>query len=187
MSRRDWAARSRAMLVFDVAIGLLTAAAAIYLSQAEDAIYDRGTRLAPLDWVAISIVILGAIEFTRRATGIIIPILIVVSLSYIVFWGPLIGGVFSFAGLTWETTYFRSVYGDDALFGTIANISSTTVFLFIIFGAFLVRSGAGDFVVDLARALAGKLIGGPGLVAVFASGLTGTISGSAMDAETVCM
>ena len=138
------------------------------------------TRLALLDWVAITVVILAAIEFTRRTTGIIIPILIILSISYVVIWGKWIGGVFSFAGLSWETTYFRSVYGDDALFGTIANISSTTVFLFILFGAFLVRSGAGDFVVDLARALAGKLVGGPGLVAVFASGLTGTISGSAI-------
>ncbi|PJA60660.1 MAG: C4-dicarboxylate ABC transporter permease, partial [Rhodobacterales bacterium CG_4_9_14_3_um_filter_71_31] len=55
-----------------------------------------------------------------------------------------------------------------------------TVFLFIIFGAFLLRSGAGDFVIALARAVAGRLAGGPGLVAVIASGLTGTISGSAV-------
>ncbi|MCC2110761.1 MAG: TRAP transporter fused permease subunit, partial [Hyphomicrobiales bacterium] len=48
------------------------------------------------------------------------------------------------------------------------------------FGAFLLRSGAGDFVIDLARAVAGRLVGGPGLVAVIASGLTGTISGSAV-------
>ncbi len=179
MSRSGWA-RSRTALAVDLAIGALVAAAAIYLSQAEDGIYDRGTRLAALDWAAITVVILGAIEFTRRTTGLIIPILIVLSLTYVTVWGSWIGGVFSFAGLSWETTYFRSVYGDDALFGTIASISSTTVFLFIIFGAFLVRSGAGDFVVDLARALAGKLVGGPGLVAVVASGLTGTISGSAI-------
>ena len=54
------------------------------------------------------------------------------------------------------------------------------MFLFIIFGAFLLRSGAGDFVINLARAVAGRIAGGPGLVAVIASGLTGTISGSAV-------
>ena len=66
------------------------------------------------------------------------------------------------------------------MFGTIARISSTYVFLFIIFGAFLLKSGAGDFVIALARAVAGRLVGGPGIVAVIASGLTGTISGSAV-------
>ncbi|MEM9148686.1 MAG: TRAP transporter fused permease subunit, partial [Pseudomonadota bacterium] len=178
-ARGTWA-RSHTALMVDIGIGVLVAAAALYLAQAEDGIYDRGTRLATLDWIAITVVVLGAIEFTRRTTGIIIPILIILSISYVTIWGAWVSGVFSFAGLSWETTYFRSVYGDEALFGTIANISSTTVFLFIIFGAFLVRSGAGDFVVDLARSLAGKLIGGPGIVAVVASGLTGTISGSAI-------
>ena len=52
--------------------------------------------------------------------------------------------------------------------------------MFILFGAFLLRSGAGDFVVHLAHAIAGRLVGGPGIVAVIASGLTGTISGSAI-------
>lgn len=167
-------------LWLDFLIGLVTAMAAVYLAFAEDMIYDRGVRFIWLDWVATSVVILGAIELTRRSAGWIIPILIILSLSYVVTWGAWIGGVFSFPGLSWETMLFRSMYGDDALFGTIARISSTYVFLFIIFGAFLIRSGAGDFVIDLARTLAGKLIGGPGLVAVVASGLTGTISGSAI-------
>ena len=95
-------------------------------------------------------------------------------------YGGASSGVFHFPGLSLETVFFRAVYGDDAMFGTIARISATTVFLFIIFGAFLLRSGAGDFVIALARAVAGKLSGGPGLVAVIASGLTGTISGSAV-------
>jgi TRAP transporter 4TM/12TM fusion protein len=66
------------------------------------------------------------------------------------------------------------------MFGTIASISATYVFMFLLFGAFLLRSGAGEFVIDLARAVAGKMVGGPGLVAVFSSGLMGTISGSAV-------
>ena len=53
-----------------------------------------------------------------------------------------------------ETILFRSVYGDDGIFGNIASISSTFVFMFILFGAFLLKSGAGDFVIDLARSAA---------------------------------
>jgi len=168
------------VLVADILIGLLVVAASLHLAFAEDAIYARGVRLSLLDWIAGATVILGAIELTRRSAGLVIPVLIVISLSYVVAWGAWIDGVFAFPGLSWETVLFRSIYGDDALFGTIARISSTYVFLFIIFGAFLIRSGAGDFVVDLARVLAGRLAGGPGLVAVFASALTGTISGSAI-------
>ncbi len=172
--------RWRLLLALDIALGLLAAASAVYLMAAEDAIYARGVKLAPLDWVCGVIVIVSAIELTRRTTGWIIPVLIMLALSYVTWLGELIGGVFRFGGLSVETILFRSVYGDDGLFGNIARISSTFVFMFILFGAFLLRSGAGAFIIDLARCLAGRLVGGPGLVAVVASGLTGTISGSAV-------
>lgn len=164
----------------DFVLGIAVAVSAVWLAQAENAIYDRGVKFSTLDWIAATIAIVGAIELTRRVAGIIIPILIILSLTYVAYWGRFVGGVFSFPGLSPETVAFRSIYGDDAMFGTIARISSTYVFLFIIFGAFLLRSGAGEFVINMARAVAGKLVGGPGIVAVIASGLTGTISGSAV-------
>ncbi|RED13959.1 TRAP transporter permease [Pontivivens insulae] len=172
--------KSRTALAFDIALGVIAVSGATWMALAENAIYDRGVRLSTLDYVAAIATILAGIELTRRVSGMVIPVLIVLSLTYVGWWGSLIDGVFSFRGLSWETVLFRSMYGDDAMFGTIARISSTYVFLFIIFGAFLIRSGAGEFVIDLARAIAGKLVGGPGLVAVIASGLTGTISGSAI-------
>ncbi len=172
--------RSKPILVFDLTLGMLVAVSAIYLPFAEQGIYDRGVKFSALDWLAAGICILGATELTRRLTGWVIPSLIIIALTYVGWWGSLIGGVFSFPGLNWESIAFRSIFGDDAMFGTIARISSTFVFLFIIFGAFLLRSGAGDFVINIARAIAGRLVGGPGIVAVIASGLTGTISGSAV-------
>ena len=164
----------------DILLGVLAASTALYMIAMEDAIYARGVRLVPLEWVAGVVLILCALELTRRVAGWFIPVLIIIALTYIGWWGDMIGGVFKFAGLSPETILFRSVYGDDALFGTIARISSTYVFMFILFGAFLLRSGAGEFVIDLARAVAGRFVGGPGLVAVMASGLMGTISGSAV-------
>ncbi|MGB1109561.1 MAG: TRAP transporter permease, partial [Gammaproteobacteria bacterium] len=164
----------------DIAFMLAVVCGALFLIVAEDMIYARGVKLEIQDWIIGTIVILGAIEFTRRSTGWIIPALIIIALSYITWWGNLIDGVFSFGGLSLETTMFRSLFGDDALFGNIARISATFVFMFILFGAFLLRSGAGDFVIHLSRAVAGRMIGGPGIVAVIASGLTGTISGSAI-------
>ncbi len=167
-------------LALDILLGLLAAGSAIYLIAMEDAIYARGVRMVPAEWAAGIILILCALEFTRRVAGWFIPVLIIAALSYIGWWGQEISGVFKFAGLSTETILFRSIYGDDALFGTIAGISSSYVFMFILFGAFLLRSGAGEFVIDLARAVAGRMVGGPGLVAVMASGLMGTISGSAV-------
>lgn len=164
----------------DIALGLLAAFTAIYMVSMEDAIYARGVRMILPEWICGVLLVLAAIELTRRTTGFIIPVLIILCLTYVGWWGELIDGIFSFKSLKPETILFRSVYGDDGLFGNIARISSTFVFMFILFGAFLLRSGAGDFVVDLARSVAGKIVGGPGLVAVFASGLTGTISGSAI-------
>ncbi len=172
--------RSRTALVSDLLFGIAVVVAAAWVVLAEDAIYARGVRLSPPDWIAIGVLVLAAVELTRRVAGPVIPILILLALTYVGWWGSQIGGIFAFRGLSWESVAFRSIYGDDALFGTIARISSTYVFLFIIFGAFLVRSGAGEFVIDLARAIAGRVAGGPGLVAVIASGLTGTISGSAI-------
>ncbi len=174
----------RLVLAVDIVFGIVVASATLLMIGSENAIYARGVTLAPQEWVYGIIVIIGAIELTRRATGVIIPILIILALSYPAVWGQYLDGVFRFGGLSTETILFRTIFTDEGMFGIIANISATFVFLFILFGAFLVRSGAGEFIIDLARALAGRFIGGPGYVAVFSSGLTGTISGSAV-ANTV--
>ncbi|MEC9192804.1 MAG: TRAP transporter fused permease subunit, partial [Pseudomonadota bacterium] len=95
-----------------------------------------------------------------------------------------IGGVFAFPGLSLETVMYRSYFTSEGMFGLTANISSTFVFMFIIFGAFLLKSGAGDFIVRLANCLTRRLIGGAGLVSVVGSGLMGSVTGSAV-ANTV--
>ena len=168
------------VLAFDVFLGVSAAAAAIWLIGQERAIFEAGQVMSTAHKIAAAYIIVAAIEFTRRATGWIIPGLIVLSLSYVTWLGPLIDGVFAFRGLSVESVLFRSVFNDEGMFGIIASISSTFVFMFILFGAFLLRSGAGEFIIDMARAVAGKLVGGPGFVGVIASALTGTISGSAI-------
>jgi TRAP transporter 4TM/12TM fusion protein len=85
-----------------------------------------------------------------------------------------------FPGLSVEIALFRVFYSDDGMFGNIAQISWNLVAMFIIFGAFLQVSGADRFVLDIGRAIAKRMQGGPGFVAVIASALSGTISGSAV-------
>lgn len=175
----------RAPLWLDIIVGLLATACGIYVIFAFDLIYKRaGISFIWSDWLFSILALIVLFELARRVAGLFIPLMTAVFLSYMTWLGPLIPGLFKFPGLTWETTLFRSYIEVAGMFGPIARISSTFVFMFIIFGAFLLRSGAGDFVIDLARAVAGRLIGGPGLVAVFGSALTGTITGSAV-ANTV--
>jgi len=157
---------------------------ATYLILFENALYARETEYILSDYIFSLIAVGLAIEFTRRTTGWFMPVLILISLSYILFLGRYIGGVFSFPGLSLETVLYRTYFTSEGLFGLTANISATFVFMFIIFGSFLLRSGAGDFIVRLARCLAGRFTGGAGLVAVVGSGLMGSVSGSAV-ANTV--
>lgn len=171
-------------LVLDGGLALMALGAAVYLFFAEDALYARGVRFVWSDWVAAGAAILVALEFARRTTGWVVPVLAVLALTYVVVWGPWVPGAFSFAGLSAETLMFRSYFGTDGMFGPIARISWTFVFMFILLGAFLVKSGAGDFILALARAAAGRMTGGPGLVAILGSGLMGSITGSAV-ANTV--
>lgn len=168
----------------DLTIGLIGLSSGIYVIFAEQPLYDRALAFSVLDWVFALAAICVALELVRRTAGWFIPVVIVVALSYVVWWGRYVGGVLHFPGLSLETVAFRSYFGSDGMFGPIARISTTFVFMFILFGAFLVRSGAGDFVIGVARALAHKVKGGPGFVAIFASALTGTVTGSAV-ANTV--
>ncbi len=155
-----------------------------YLILFEDALYARETEYILSDYVFSMIAIGLAIEFTRRTTGWFMPILIVISLSYILFLGRYISGVFAFPGLSLETVLYRTFFTSEGMFGLTAQISSTFVFMFIIFGSFLLKSGAGDFIVQVAQCLTRRITGGAGLVSVIGSGLMGSISGSAV-ANTV--
>ncbi len=107
-----------------------------------------------------------------------------IAIGYILFFGKMLTGVFAFGGMTVSRFLYRMYFTSEGLFGSIATISSTYVFMFILFAAFLLKSGAGDFIVDLSKAITGRFRGGAGHVAVFSSALMGTISGSAV-ANTV--
>ncbi|MFM2593191.1 TRAP transporter permease [Vibrio harveyi] len=176
--------QSKIALGIDVLIAMGAVACLLYIPYAEDALYERGVKFVTSDWVFAIMAILIVIELIRRTMGWFIPVLIVVCLSYVVLWGKWATGIFHFPGLSMETLLYRSFYSSEGMFGSISRISWTFVFMFILFGAFLVRSGVGDYIINVARAAAGKIIGGPGFIAVIGSGLMGSVSGSSV-ANTV--
>lgn len=171
----------------NVVFGCLIAFSSLWIAHAENGVYARtlaktgqSWQFTYVDWFAGFMVIFGAIELTRRLTGWIIPILVVLALSYNLFLGEMMPGAFRAASLPLDDVLFRSLYNDEGMFGIITTISSANISLFMIFGAFLVVSGASDFVIEMSKSIAGKLRGGAAFVAVMSSALTGTISGSAV-------
>jgi len=171
-------------LKIDFLLAFLGFVAGFYLIFFEDALHARNEVPILRDLIFAGMAIVLLIELTRRCTGWLIPVLAISFISSVTFLGKHFSGLLQFRGVTWERLLYRMYFAPDGIFGTIASISSTYVFLFILFGAFLLKSGAGDFILKLAMSLMGRSVGGPAKMAVVASGLMGSISGSAV-ANTV--
>ena len=183
-AQTEHARRNLGAAALTTVLVLASVAVTAYLMLFETALYAREGDFIWSDYLMSALAVVLALELTRRTTGWFMPILIVVSLAYMVFLGKYIPGVFSFPGLSLETTLYRSYFSSEGMFGMVADISASYVFMFILFGSFLLHSGAGDFIVKLAQCLAGRYTGGAGMVAVAGSGLMGSVSGSAV-ANTV--
>ncbi|MFS0882761.1 TRAP transporter permease [Metabacillus niabensis] len=136
-------------------------------------------RLSTLDFIVGAIAILLVLEATRRAVGLPIMIIAVIFVLYGLF-GQYMPGFLSHRGLTLERLVQTMFFTTDGILGTPLAVSSTFIFLFLLFGAFLIRTGVGQYFNDLSIAVAGRRIGGPAKVAIFSSALQGTISGSSV-------
>jgi len=171
--------------IFDILLSILVLVPALYMMGFEESLYQEANGTMRFWDINVAILsVLLSIEITRRTTGLIIPFIMITAIGYITFFGQYLEGVFAFGGMTPERFLYRIYFTGEGLFGSIATISSTYVFMFILFAAFLLKSGAGDFIVDLSSVLTSRFRGGAGHVAVFSSALMGTISGSAV-ANTV--
>lgn len=127
--------------------------------------------------------ILLVLEGTRRAVGLPITIIAIAFMGYALF-GPYMPGMLIHKGLSLDQLINSMFFTTEGILGTPLQVSSTYIFLFLLFGAFLIQTGVGNYFNDLAIALAGKRVGGPAKVAIFSSALNGTISGSSV-ANTV--
>ena len=136
-----------------------------------------------LDTAMAMVGVLIGIELARRVVGTVFVVIGVLMLLYGVY-GPQLPELFAHAGATFPNLCNSIFYRSDGVFGIMANVLATYVVLFVLFGAFLEKCGAQKFFIDFPLAAVGHKIGGPGKVSVIASGLFGSISGSAI-ANTV--
>lgn len=164
---------------YDIVLGLIGLACWLYIVVNFDSLVRRSGNNTPLD-VAVGIVgILVLFESCRRIVGL--PIMIIAG-SFIVFAfaGKYLPGFLHHRGYSLQRVVCHLFYNTEGIMGTPIGACSTFIFLFILFGALLEKTGIGHFFIDVCNALAGGASGGPAKVAVLSSALLGTVSGSSV-------
>lgn len=145
--------------------------------------YDRLVQslgqLQTMDFYIGILAVIIVLEGARRAVGLPITIIAGLFLLY-AFYGQYMPDFMAHRGQSLDSIVNLMFFSTDGILGTPLAVSSTFIFAFLLFGAFLVKTGVGEYFNDLAIAIAGKLTGGPAKVAIFSSALQGTISGSSV-------
>lgn len=163
----------------DVIFAVLGSFVGAYLVANYKSIVLRGGLPTTADLIVAGVTVLLVLEAARRVIGSPISIIAIVFILYAYF-GPHIPGMLGHRGFTTKRILNHLYMTTEGIFGLPLGVSATFVYLFILFGAFLHKSGLGKFFIDLALAATGHTVGGPAKVAVLASGLFGTISGSSV-------
>lgn len=175
--------KHKAMRVLDYILILLSIGTIGYWMLNFEALNYRSGAETNLDQIIAVVGVLIGIELARRVVGIAFVIIATLLMAYGVF-GAYMPDLFAHPGDTFVGLCTTIFYKSDGIFGIMANVLATYVLLFVLFGAFLEKSGAQRFFIDFPLAAVGHRIGGPGKVSVLASALFGSISGSAI-ANTV--
>ena len=176
---RKGAPGNRPTIVDGILIVLAVASIGYWMDQYVDYAINRVSD--PNGWdLAMGIVaILVVLETSRRVLGPAIPLLCLLFLAQL-YYGPYLPGKLAHSGMGVRRIVEFTYSTQEAMFGVVTATFATFVFPFMIFGAFLERSGAGAFFMDLATALTGRWRGGPAKIATLSSALFGSISGSSV-------
>ncbi len=126
--------------------------------------------LTPGDTIWGIIMVIIVLEATRRIIGWALPLTAMVFIGY----------AFFFTNVTWQVLLEQLYLSTEGIFGSTLGVSAAYVMLFVIFGAFMEKSGTGRLFMDFSMSLTGKSAGGPGKVAIVSSSMFGTVSGSAV-------
>ncbi|MDR1528807.1 MAG: TRAP transporter permease [Burkholderiales bacterium] len=131
------------------------------------------------DILIATILVIVVLEGSRRMTGLVLPVLALIFIAYGLF-GRGLPGMFGHRGYTWVQLSNHFFANTEGIYGTSVSVAASYIFLFILFGTVMSKSGMGAFFNDLAMALAGHYKGGPAKVAVISSAMFGSINGSAV-------
>ncbi|MEG1604199.1 MAG: TRAP transporter large permease subunit, partial [Cloacibacillus sp.] len=165
--------------IYDFFLAAVGVASAMYLVIFFNDLVTRAGLPTTTDLVMGFLLIASLLEATRRISNPVLPCLAIVALLYCYF-GRYMPEMLAHRGFSVARIVNHMYLGTEGIFGTPLEVSSTFVFMFILFGAVLEKTGLGRFIIDLSMALAGWSTGGPAKVAVVSSGLMGTVSGSSV-------
>jgi TRAP transporter 4TM/12TM fusion protein len=166
---------------FDWLWAAITALASLYQMWNVDRLNHRwegASPVLPIEVIIGSVMAVLVIEACRRSLSPWMAVTISVSLLYLATsqWIP---GLFNFKGYSFpRMVEFVYLAGDEGMYGFLTGISSNILFIYVLLAAVMMKAGVGEFVIDVAVRLAGWARGGPAKIAVIASALFGTISGS---------
>ncbi len=176
-TRKNW---SREKLhPVDFLLAVLGALAPMYIVVFYNELVLRAGLTTPTDLVVGLLGLILVIEAARRTVGWPMVIVALFFLGY-AFAGPFMPGLLAHRGVGPGELIDHLFFSTEGIFGIPLGVSSTFIFLFILFGSYLEATGLGKFFIDLANAIAGWASGGPAKVAVLSSGLMGTVSGSSV-------
>ncbi len=149
---------------------------------AQDEVHHMTERLSKTTWMATfagAVLAVVTLECARRILGYIMPVLALIFVAYALA-GPHLPLAIAHRGYSIERICKFLATDLDGLFGNTLSVSASVIFMFVMFGSFLEASGCSDFINNIAISLTGKIKSGPALAAVVASGLMGSINGSAV-------
>ncbi|MEA3358680.1 MAG: TRAP transporter permease [Thermodesulfobacteriota bacterium] len=173
----------RRMTIPDIILAILAGASALYLFVNYDHVVTSVGDAASYDLIIGAVLLILVLEATRRSISPILPIITIIFLLY-AYLGPYLPEVLAHRGFRVKRIIDHIFMSGEGLWGVPLRVSATFVFLFVLFGAFLERTGAGEYLINLSFALMGRFRGGPAKAAVVASCAMGSISGSSI-ANTV--
>ncbi len=154
-------------------------AAPIYISTDYQGFVERAGNANTMDMAMATLLVALVLEASRRVSGNVLSLLSLVFIAYGLF-GRSMPGMFMHRGYDWTSLSNHFFANTEGIYGTSVNVAASYIFLFILFGAVMSKSGMGQLFNDLALSLAGHTKGGPAKVSVIASGFLGSINGSAV-------
>ena len=165
--------------LIDFVLAIAAVGAVLYMVIDYNGIASRAGRPITRDIILGIFTILLVLEASRRVIGLPLGI-IAVLFSVYAFLGPHLPRFIAFRGVSLSKYLSQIVLSTEGIYGIPLDVSANTVFLFVLLGSLLNRTGAGYFFNDLAISVLGRYKGGPAKASVVSSGLTGLVSGSSI-------
>ncbi len=172
--------RSPAVRASLVLLGLLGLAGGLHAAIGEARFMDVMNDLTRLDMLIAAGLLLALVVATQRLLGWALPALTVIGLVYYAWGNGLLSGNWQPPRVSVDTLFSTLYASTNGMFGFMTDIGTSVIAIYVIYGALLMATGAGEVFVQVATRVAGRGHGGPAKVAVVTSALFGTVSGSAV-------